>query len=324
MNKIKIILRRIRIFLLRGKTENWKIIALCFLGATIFWFFNALNKEYSTRIRYPVDFQFDQDSVVVVKDLPDELRLDVSGGGWNLLRKTFWFNITPAEISLENPTTLNFITGAYLEPIIAEQVGEIVINDVLTDTIIVQIEKKISVLKPIKIDSNSIHLEGNLKITSPVYVEPQAVNLSGPVSQINAMRDTLFIPLYNYNVEDDFNEEIELSPLLPSKVNVDPEVINIRFRVTQYNRVDKEFDIETVNFPENGWYLKDSTISIALFSPVDKIGDLSRSELKVVADFNQVNWKDSTIFPVIKDAPVYISDIEIDSTDVVELGYAEE
>ena len=324
MNKINEILKRIRIFLFRGKTENWKIIALCFLGATIFWFFNALNKEYSTRIRYPVEFIFDHDSVVVVKDLPGEVRLSVSGGGWNLLRKTFWFSITPAEIELENPTTLDFITGAYLETIIAEQVGEIVVNDVLTDTIPVQIEKKIIVEKPIKIDSSSIHLEDNLRIISPIFTEPDIVTLTGPVSQLNAMNDTVIIPLYNFNVEDNFNEEIDLTPLLPSKVNVDPKAINVRFQVKAYTRIDKEVEIEPVNFPEENWYLKDSSTTISFELPVDQLNILNKSEFRVLADFNNINWNDSTIMPLVANAPDYVSGIKVDSTEFVEIQYAEE
>ena len=34
---------------------------MCIVGATTFWFFNALNKSYTTTINYPINVQFDED-----------------------------------------------------------------------------------------------------------------------------------------------------------------------------------------------------------------------------------------------------------------------
>ena len=72
-----------------GIKENWKVILLSIIGAATFWFFNALNKNYDARISYPLSFSFDRDSVIVVEPLAEEVKIDVTSGGWNLLRKTF-------------------------------------------------------------------------------------------------------------------------------------------------------------------------------------------------------------------------------------------
>jgi hypothetical protein len=46
------------------KGSDIKVVVMCLLAATTFWFLNALNKDYSTRITYPVRFEYD-DSVYV-------------------------------------------------------------------------------------------------------------------------------------------------------------------------------------------------------------------------------------------------------------------
>ncbi|MFW5761296.1 MAG: hypothetical protein ACOCXH_09975, partial [Cyclobacteriaceae bacterium] len=171
-------------FFMRGNKEDWKIIALCFLGATIFWFFNALNKQYTASIRYPVDFVFDRDSTVLVNTLPDEIRLIVSGGGWDLLRKTFWFDIEPVTIDLENPTETEYLSRDFLTPLVREQVTQIEINEVLNDTIPIHIEKKISKTIPIKVDTARLQLAEGLKIVSDITLEPDSVTVTGPESQI--------------------------------------------------------------------------------------------------------------------------------------------
>ncbi len=108
--------------------NNWKVVLLSIIGATTFWFFNALNKDYDARISYPIEFQFDRDSVVIMQPLPTTLSIDVSSGGWNLLRKTFWFNVTPIQIVLENPTEIGFYTRNSLMPIVSDQLDELKIN----------------------------------------------------------------------------------------------------------------------------------------------------------------------------------------------------
>jgi len=321
LDRFKNIYFQIRDFFYRGKKEDWKIIALCFAGATIFWFFNALNKEYSTRIRYPIEFQFNKDSTILIDNLPDFVRLDVSGGGWNLLRKTFWFDIDPIEVTLDEPTEIRFLTAGYLEPIVAEQINEIIINDLLTDTIAVNIEYKQTKKVPIRVDSSHIKTAPNYSITSPIRIEPDSVLLTGPVSQIRAMRDTFLIPLNNVMVEKDFNEEIQLGVNLPPKVSVDPDVVNISFEVTQYSQISKEFDVETLNFPvDTPWYLKDSSIIITLNAPGDKIEELNKEDFVVMANFNAINWEDSTIIPVVYEYPSYVKNIVTDSI-TVKVGY---
>ena len=94
--------------------NNWRAILLSVLAATTFWFFNALNKNYSTRLNYPLGFSFTRDSVVVVNPLPDKVVVDVSGGGWNLMRKTFLFSATPILLQLDNPTEIKFFTKAFI------------------------------------------------------------------------------------------------------------------------------------------------------------------------------------------------------------------
>ncbi|MBZ0247597.1 MAG: hypothetical protein K8H85_16765, partial [Cyclobacteriaceae bacterium] len=80
---------------------NWKALSLCLLAALVFWFFNALNKDYSTNLRFSVNFLFDQERYVAVEPLPKEVFMNVSGNGWDLLRKSLGVNLPDMNIPLE-------------------------------------------------------------------------------------------------------------------------------------------------------------------------------------------------------------------------------
>lgn len=89
---------------LRFNNKNWKVILLCIFAAAIFWIFNSLNKNYSASIDFPLAFDYDQESYVAVKSLPDEIKLNVTGLGWDLFRKSAGLKVPPLRIPLENPS----------------------------------------------------------------------------------------------------------------------------------------------------------------------------------------------------------------------------
>ena len=59
--------------LLRFDRTNWKALALCFFAAAVFWMFNALNKNYATNLRLPLEFEFDNTKYIAVEPLPASL-----------------------------------------------------------------------------------------------------------------------------------------------------------------------------------------------------------------------------------------------------------
>ncbi len=315
MKILRNILNKITKFFSRGSKEDWKIIALCFFGATIFWFFNALNKQYTARIKYPISFEFNKDSVVVVSELPDNLRLSVSGGGWDLLRKTFWFDIDPVIIELESPTETEYLSQAFLTPIVREQISQIEINEIINDTIWINIEEKISKTLPIKLDTTRLGLDPGFKISSTIELRPDSVAVIGPLSQIMAMSDTFLIRLFDENIDKDYNDDLNLENFLPRLVDVVPEEINVQFRVKKYVTGKMAVKVETVNFPSRQrWDLQDSTIVISFTAAEEEFDKLDSQEFVVVVDFRNFSKKDSTIIPSIIEYPDFIESASISSS----------
>jgi hypothetical protein len=61
---------------LRFNQRNWRAVVLCIFAATVFWFFNALNKTYTTNLRFPLSFDYDHENFVPVKALPRDVRIN--------------------------------------------------------------------------------------------------------------------------------------------------------------------------------------------------------------------------------------------------------
>src|SRR5437870_539829 len=121
--------------ILRFNKRNWKAVVLCMLTASVFWCFNALNKRYTTTLSFPITFDFDRERFIPVRPLPSAVRINVTGIGWNLLRRSTGVRVVPLVISLERPSQVRKIVGSTLPALFSSQLSGFDINFILTDTL---------------------------------------------------------------------------------------------------------------------------------------------------------------------------------------------
>lgn len=299
-------------FFTPGKKENWKVILLSLMGATIFWFFNALNKDYHAKVSYPLTYNFARDSVVVMTPLAKEVIIDVAGGGWSLFRKTFWFNADPLIISLDNPTDIKYYTRSSLVPLISDQLDGLELNYVITDTLFINIEKKIVKKLKVQVDSLGISMKEDHRITSAISITPDSVFVTGPKSIMNKMNLYVWTSIKKNNIDDDFDDEVGL--LLPGEglVLTEPNEIGLKFEVEEYKTVDLPIKIEAVNFPsDSSVYLLDSMITIQYVIQEKLENTVNPDDFNVTIDFSFYNKKDSTVSPILMFAPEFAIEVEI-------------
>ena len=203
---------------------------LSLLGATTFWFFNELNKEYTTRLIYPLKFNFERDSVVIIEPLPETIKIDVTGGGWNLLRRTFLlFNPTPLTFDLDNPTLIRFYSRSTLLPLVRAQLSELKVNYLMTDTIYFHIEEKLSKKVAVKVDSSSIQLKEDYRIISSIAITPDTLEFVGPRSFIDSLQSPFIIPISERAIDDEFDEGIDVPVIKEDIIFSDPDEVQVIF-----------------------------------------------------------------------------------------------
>ena len=159
----------------KGKT-NLKVAILCLIAATLFWFFNSLNKDYTANVRYPISFIYDTDTYQEIDELPEEVLLNMTGVGWNLLRRYFGFQSEPLLIRLDIPAGTKSIAGNVLPTAITDQVSDLQLNYVLTDTLYINIDRKVSRYLKLAVDESTIDLEDNYVLQSNSYVSYSTSN----------------------------------------------------------------------------------------------------------------------------------------------------
>lgn len=298
---------------------NWKAVALCFITASIFWLFNALNKTYSTSIRFPLEFEYDRHKFAPVGQLPQSLLINVRGTGWDLFRNYFGVKVPTLSIPLERPAETRKIVGSTLPIRLAPQMGSIQINHVVIDTVRLHIEPRIFRKFPLVVDTTALNFKTDFTRISPVTITPDSVDLSGPVSTIHNTPDPIVLKITNNKIGSNFREEVEVEIADADFVQRDPPVVEVKFDVGELVAAKQLIRLEHDNLPW-GYVTEQDSIQCSFRIPQKFYGKFTASELygtMPLMDKDQLKRGEiGTFIPIIHGIPPYAEIVSVDSVKV--------
>lgn len=303
--------------------DKLKVVTLCVLAATTFWFFSALNKsDYTTLVEYPVTFVYPEDSTYVLEALPQHVLVEVRGGGWNLLRKTLLLDTPPVEIELEDPINTRYVTGQSLSQQITEQLGEVQLDNVVTDTLFFRIDRAAEKEMYVALDSSSIRLEDSYQITSSISLSVGRATVIGPQTILKDLNDTLYITLPEQDISENYRQDISLEYSSSNLVSILPEAVEVSFEVAPFDMVSRSVEVTGQNFPEDSsLQILPNRVNVSFWIQDRYIDLIQDYDFEVVVNLRSLNLEDSTITPVLESYPKFARDITI-SPRKVRVQYA--
>jgi hypothetical protein len=302
--------------LLRFNRKNWKAVLLCIFAATVFWFFNALNKSYSTNIKFPITFDYNQENYIAVRPLPNELNINVSGIGWNLFRRSLGLKVPPLVIPLERPSETKKIVGSTLPPLFSNQVDGYQINFVLTDTLYVALEPKSRRKVALKIDVPSILLKKGYIISSDPLIDPDTIEIEGPWKLLTGMVDPVYLKLSQRNIDEDFKDDVEVSFLNSELISRNPPTVQVRFKVEKLIQVNDSVRLELVNMPRGAWPAIGNSVPCIFGIPESLMGSYRKEEVKAVVDLKGFVKGKRKFYPIVEGLPPFSKVLKADSVIV--------
>lgn len=298
---------------------NWKAVALCFITASIFWLFNALNKTYSTSIRFPLHFEFDRSKFAPVGPLPQSLLINVKGTGWDLFRKYFGVKVPTLTLEIERPADTRKILGSTLPVKLQSQMGSTQINHIVLDTIRVHIEPLIYRKFPLTVDTTVLTYKNNMARISKVKITPDSVDLSGPVSIIHDMPDPILLKLRDGKIGSNFREEVEIEIPELENVHRNPPVVEVSFEVGEMVSSTQVIRLDRDKLPWGYVALADS-VKVSFIVPQKHIGKFGASELfgtlPSVKNESLKRGETGSFVPLVHGIPPYAEVTAVDSVKV--------
>jgi hypothetical protein len=220
------------------RTGKLKTLVVCLLAATFFWLMNALNKDnYSFRLNYPINFVYNDSAYIPVQPLPSNVSVNVSGDGWNLLRKSWFnFNARPVEYRINNPLTANAINSTSLTDQITEHFPNLRVNYVVADTFELGFDRRASKVITVRADSLGIDMRDGYVISSFINLSPARITISGPASIIQQYPDTLLLKVPARRIQNNYDESLPVALPAHPQVQSSHDRILVSFEVAQLLR----------------------------------------------------------------------------------------
>jgi hypothetical protein len=213
---------------------DYKAITICLLAAIIFWIMNALNKDgYSYRIPFPLQISYNDSLYIPTQPLPEKISVNVSGNGWNLLRKVFALDIKPIKYSVSKPLKTRFLNTGSLTDSISEYIKNVKVNYIVADRFELEFDRKVSKEFLIKIDSSSISLKDRYVITSLINVNPRIIILTGPESVLIEMGSTLKVKVPSQRLQDNYDDEIKIALPQNALIKANKDRVAVSFEVAE-------------------------------------------------------------------------------------------
>ena len=290
------------------ESSYWRAVTVCFLAASTFWLLNALNKTYSTRITYPLNWRYDATQYIPVQPLPTEVAVNVTGRGWKLLRKSLMLDVKPAEVRLNRlPTATRFVTGQSLRPALQSAMEGMQFNYILTDTLWVEFDQLITRRLPLALSPAA---DGTALPYAARFV-PESVAFRGPARTVNQLASPY--PVHLPKAPAGSSDGAVIVPIGgPALVETNVQEIQVRLRPRPLLTLPMQVVPERNNFPEDGQFqLFPPTVTVEVQCFPEDTARLNVQELRVMLNYRKLSAPDSSLEPVLVQAPTLARGVAI-------------
>ena len=290
------------------------VFLVCLSIATTLWFLNALSKNYSAEISYPVKFINSPENRFMAEKTPTKLDLEIEGQGFTLLRLRM-LPLTPVKIDVENITrNLDSNSGTYkitssnLTPQISAQINnEIKITKIYPEVLSIVLDSLATKTIPVELEVN-INFEPQYNLKSPVSTIPQEVKITGPailLRKISVVKTKVNIM---NKLSSSIKQEIEL--IHPEKTTISPEKVNLMIEVEKYTEKELKIPIEILHKPENAQIkLFPSEIKVVFTVGLSRFENIKISDFGATVDYNSIVKDVNNLTVNLYKKPTFIQDL---------------
>lgn len=270
------------------------VFSVCLLIATTLWFLNALSKEYTTTLAYPVKFIEAPAGRFIANKLPTKLELNVDAHGFTLLRHKFSLSLTPIILNISS-----LIKNVEESPngyrINSNKLSRLVSNQISNEITLKGIQPEVFFIKLDSLKTKTVSVKPNIDLAfSPQYhlkeqviLSPSKVEITGPA----AILDTIF----SLTTESKTFEELEstvnttLKIIHPEKTMLKTQFANLKIPVEKFTEKEMTIPIRIINKPENvKMKLFPSEIKLTVLVGLSEFENINASAFDVFVDYSNI------------------------------------
>lgn len=172
------------------KLWPWKTIMYCLLVAILFWFMRAMNKTYTEKVVFNLQFRLDSAGWVAQTPFPQTVSLHVESKGWNLIKIWPTHNQETLIIGPLRPAPRISLSTANILQAAQKQFPNLNVQYISLDTLELRLERTSTKKVPILLLESEIPFQEGFCLKEVPQIIPDSVEVAGGESKL------LLLPSY--------------------------------------------------------------------------------------------------------------------------------
>ncbi|MCK4880205.1 MAG: hypothetical protein KAS82_06085 [Bacteroidales bacterium] len=288
------------------------LFSVFFLISASIWLLNALSKNYTSVIEYPLVYTDFPEDKVFVGEMPGHLDLQINAHGYALLRYKMYrkpvpisFKISAFNLNRGQDSSSAYILTRYLKDQIARQLpAELQLLEINPDTLHFQFAKRVTRMVKIKPDFE-YSIEKQFTIKDEIMLTPDSVEVTGP----DLILDTLaFVYTTRYDLgvlTRNYSDRVKLSREADLQYNLSR--VNCSIELERFTELLVTVPIEVLNLPDSIFLQTfPSTIKLNCRVGLSKYDRIDLYPFRAVVDYDKIDERITTLNVTIQNLPDYL------------------
>ena len=288
------------------------VFLVCLAIATGLCFLNALSKDYSTTISYPVRYVNPPNRQFLANVPPSKFDLKVDAHGFTLLRHKLGLSFSPVILNLTNITknlapqngTYSIPSSTLMRRIRSQISNEISILEVQPEIIPIVLDSLKVKTVPVRLNI-SLSFKPQFNLKNPVSIKPGTVKITGPSGIIDTI-NSLYTKKQTFeNLDDSVEKFLDIEH--PKKTNVSPDKVTINIEVEKYTEKVLRIPVLVKNKPDEiSVKLFPSEVNLTCLVGLSEFENVTSNNFSAYVEYEQILSNTSTLSVHVENKSSYI------------------
>lgn len=289
---------------------------ICVVIASILWFLNALNKDYTSEIAYPVKYTDFPQGKYLISELPENITLEVKAKGFALLTHQIRTSFLPIIVNVSSYSNhLPEKNNVFEYTLYLNDIKDKINNQLSSDIKLLNIQpekidfrfspavsKKIAVYPVVDYTMKQQYiLKGGIRCT------PDSILASGPAQIMDTLKYIYTQPWDAGEIKKERIQTVGLNPI--RGIEFDEQKIRIEMQPERYTEANRTIPIRVLNLPDSlTMKLFPGTVDITYEIGLSQYDAIKDSDFTFTVDYTKIT--SGPFLPVnLIHSPSYIKDL---------------
>jgi len=299
-----------------------QLFSVFLLIAAAIWLLNALSKNYTDVIEYPLVYTDFPENKVFVGEMPRHLDLQVNAHGYALLRYKMFkkpvpisFKVSAFNMNRGSNSASAFILTRYLRDQIAMQLPtELQLLEIKPDTLFFQFADKVTKMVKIKPDFDYT-IEKQFTIKDDIMLTPDSVQVTGPDLILDTMKYVYTEKYVLGELNRNYSDKVRLNR--QADLEYSTTRVNCSIELERYTELQVSVPVEVLNLPDSiQLQTFPSSIKLNCRVGLSKYDRIETYPFRAVVDYNKIDDGVMALNVTIQNLPSYLLGYEFNPKTV--------